>query len=466
MGLFSKKAPPVEKSYTASEVDALVSEALVGVANEAQGDSIRGRMASMLSGSYDFGDTLHNVYIDYGYPFQLTFSNLWNMYRRLGIAKNVVELVPDTGWMTTPEVKGSDQFNRDLEIIEKRLKFWQRMKGLDTRQRVGRYAGFFMRVKDGKKPHLPLESKLTGQAALVDIIPLYESQLKVLTTDNDILSDDFGKPSMYQFSSGVSGNRDPMASGSFSIHPSRIVIASEDSDNGGIYGISVLEACFNSLMDVRKIIGGGAEGFYKNASQSVIFELSDTSSAVKNEKALDGFNERFDDWLRNRFLRGLWTPGLKPTQLESHLIEPTGFFMIALNDVAASAKIPVTILIGQMTGRLASDEDSKAFLSTVQSRRINFMTEMVRDTIDWCLEWGILPASEYEVEWDDLLALSDKERIANAKEMAETNKFNAGITGGGLVYKEDEIRDAAGLDPEDLPEPDESLEDEDLDDDD
>ncbi|MCK5666845.1 MAG: hypothetical protein KAI17_25325, partial [Thiotrichaceae bacterium] len=56
------------------------------------------------------------------------------------------------------------------------LNLWQRMKGADTRQRVGRYAGIFMRVRDGLSPELPLESKLPGVGALVQMIPLYESQ--------------------------------------------------------------------------------------------------------------------------------------------------------------------------------------------------------------------------------------------------------------------------------------------------
>ena len=57
---------------------------------------LRARIASMISGGYDWADTLHNIYLDFGYPENLDFNNYWNMYRRFGIAKNVVELPVDT----------------------------------------------------------------------------------------------------------------------------------------------------------------------------------------------------------------------------------------------------------------------------------------------------------------------------------------------------------------------------------
>jgi len=38
--------------------------------------------ASVESGGYDFGDALHNVYCDFGYPAKVNFFNQWNMFRR------------------------------------------------------------------------------------------------------------------------------------------------------------------------------------------------------------------------------------------------------------------------------------------------------------------------------------------------------------------------------------------------
>lgn len=417
--------------------------------------TVRSRLASAISGGYDFSDTLHNVYLDFGYPQTISFAQFWNMYRRFGIASNVVDLPVDTGWMTPPAVIGSEQFNRELEgLINGGL--WKRMAGLDRRQRVGRYAGLFMRVRDNKPPSEPLEGKLGGVGALVQMVPLYEGQLKVLETDTDPQSDTYGLPLMYQFDGGSAGNRNEKTRDSFSIHPSRVIVAAEGSDNGGIQGVSSLEAPFNSLMDLRKIIGAGGEGFYRNAAQSTVFELKDTSSAKQNAALLEQFNDQYDDFVRNRQRRAMWTPGLQPHTLESNLADPKNHFNNALNDVAAAAKIPATILIGQQTGRLASSEDSRHFLSMVNSRRENFMSKMVGDVIDWLIEHGILPNSGYELEWDDLLANSDKERLENADKMATVNEKQF-KSGGSIPFTGDEIREAAGFEVEEMEDMDEDL---------
>lgn len=445
MSWFKKKEQvnsqdPIAPTFSQNDVQKLMANV--------QSD-MRAKIASAVSGGYDFADTLHNIYLDFGYPQSLQFSNFWNMYRRFGIAQNVVELPVETSWMNPPTIESENpQFNKELEKLIEQVRLFQRLKGLDTRQRVGRYAGMFMRVRDSKKPDQPIDGKLSGLGAIMQMIPLYESQLKVLETDNDPTSERYTMPTMYQLNSSATGSRDEQSGESFSIHPDRIVIAAEGADNGGIYGIPALEAGYNSLMDLRKIIGGGGEGFYKNSAQSIVFGLKDTANAANVKSLLSDFNDNADDFMRNRQRRSLMAPGMDANVLGSELAQPKEFFMNALNDVAASARpmIPATILVGQQTGRLASEEDSRGFLSGINSRNENFTTSMVRDNIDWLIKWGILPAAEYTVEWDDLLALSDSEKLERGEKMSVINEaqFKAG---GEKPFTGEEIREMSGFDP-------------------
>lgn len=417
-------------------------------ANNMEPEYLRQRIGQVVSGGYDFADTMHNVYLDYGYPEVVDFFNLWNMYRRFGIARNVVELPVDTGWMTNPEIDTTNAtFTCDLDTLVANVRLWDRLQALDTRQRVGRYAGLFIRVRDGKPPNEPIDGTLPGVNAVISLMPVYESQLRVTEVDDDPMSERFGLPKMYEFNSGSTGNRNEFLNVAANIHPSRLVIAAEGADNGGIYGISALEAPYNSLMDLRKIIGAGGEGFYRNAAQNLIHTLKDGASAKGNEDLLAQLSQQTDDFLQNRFRRSMWTPGMDTKILESSLANPKEFFANALNDVSAASKIPSTILIGQQTGRLASNEDSRHFLSMVNSRRENFMTQMIRDVIDWFVTYGVLPMAEYQVEWDDLLALGQKEKLENAKTMSEINERQF-KSGGDVPFSGEEIRDEAGFDPE------------------
>ncbi len=447
-----QKAEP-RAVYNKSDIDQMRQEI---AANAAQAEGLRKRLTAAVSGTYDNADTLHNVYLDYGYPLELEFANYWNMYRRLGIAKNVVELPVDTCWLSTPEIDGGDAFNSEFEQLVEKVKFWQRMKGLDNRQRVGRYAGMFMRVKDGQRPDQPIEGKLSGLASLVEIMPLYESQLKVLTTDTDPSSESFGMPTMYQFQGSAEGNRNEHESASFSIHPSRLVIASEGADDGGIYGISSLEAPFNSLMDLRKIMGAGGEGFYKNAAKDIIFSSDPQNSHNLSPEIIENFNESYDGWQINRMRKSFMALGLEANTLDSNLADPKEFFFNCLYDVSAAVKIPATIIIGQQTGRLASDQDSSQYLVMQQSRRKNFLTDLLENMFEWFITFGILPSAKVEIEWDDLLASSDDQKLENADKMASINEKQF-KSGQGAVFTPETILEAAGFEGEVMPEFTESL---------
>ena len=429
-----------------AELHAMASELL----NHSHGTGVSGttslRESARISGGYDFADTLHNIYLDFGYPAQLEFRNFWNMYRRFGIATNVVELPVDTGWVTTPTFEAPPEFINAFDKLNDRIKLWTRIKGLDTRQRVGRYAGIFMRIRDGLDPSKPIEGVVSGDAALVDAVPLYESQLEVIESDQDPRSDNFGQPILLQYRQSVAGNRNEETHSTISIHVSRIVFAAEGADDGWIYGIPALEPIYNSLMDLRKIIGGGGEGFYKNASQNIIFDLKEGFSSIALKEKLEKFNEQYDEFSRNRFRRAMWTPGMESKTLDSQLISPKDFFDVAINDVAAGSQIPATILVGKQTGRLASNEDSRQFLSVVQSRRENFMTVLTRGVIDWLIDHGVLPSAEYMLIWDDLLARSDSEKLDNSKKMVDVNKSQF-ESGGDTVFTGEEIREAAGFEP-------------------
>lgn len=465
MAFWDKKKPQED---IAKQIVTEVTNALsqLQVSSNLDNNTLRARIASAISGGYDNADTLHNIYLDFGYPATLKFENFWNMYRRFGIAATVIDKPVDTCWEMPPSIEGDSALLREIELMADSFNLWQRLKGWDKRQRVGRYAGLFIRVRDGAKPSEPITQKLNGPASIIQIMPLYEGQLRVSETQQDPMADDFGLPTMYEYRGGGStGDRNERDNNSFSIHPDRLLIMAEGSDNGDIYGIPALEPVYNSLMDLRKIIGAGGEGYYKNAAQSLVFKLMDATSAKDNAALLAKFNDEANDFMRNRARRSLWTPGMDTQTLQSTLANPKEFAMNAINDIAAGSGIPATILIGQQTGRLASQEDSRAFRSTCNSRNENHTDEMVRKFIDWCMKYGALKKAEYDVIWEDLLAQSDEEKLTNAEKMSTINQKQF-QSGGDVPFSGEEIREAAGYDPEDMEEGTPGLDTEELEEDD
>ena len=415
-----------------------------------------GYLARFNGGTYDNADALHNVFTDFGYPVELTFFNLWNMYRRFGPATAVVEMPTDICWLSPPEVKGSPAFDKEFKLFVKKTKLWNRVKGLDKRQRVGRYAGLLIEVKDGKKLNEPIES-LNGIGSISNLKPIYEGQLEVATTDKTLGSENFNKPTMYNYNSGTTGNKNDESTFSGQIHPSRLIIAAEGADDGSIYGISSLENIFNDLMDLRKVSGAGGEGFYQNTRSAPVITAKDGYTAPKTQEKRDELETQIDDFL-GKWQKKFVTSGLEFNYPDIKLDNPKEFAENAWANISAGSKLSSDELRGTQTGVLAGDKNSKATLTRMQSRRENFLTGLVTDVIDWMMLNRVLVASDFEIEWDDLLASSDDEKLSLGGKMAEINEksFKAGM---GIVFEADEIREVSGYEEVDFEQPSEDIDD-------
>lgn len=438
----------MSKNTPDPQLEALIRKANVLLATNNLSTTTTKRNTFYLNGGNDFGDTLHYVDIDYGYPNELVFKNFWNMYRRQGVAKRVIDLPVNYCWRSEPIIKTSAVALENIRQLDKRVKLWNRLQGLDRRQRVGRYAGLYVRVRDGQDPSTPLEPLTGGINGLVELMPLYESQLDVTQAVTDPRDEMYGQPVLLNYRENVAGSRNEEIASSITIHASRIIFAAEGADNGWIYGIPALEAVFNAILDLRKISGGGAEGFYKNASQTTVLSVKDGESALSNAAKLQEFANEYDEFMRSRMRRAMWTPGMDAKTMESNLITPEMFYQVCLQEVAAGTGIPANLLVGKQTGRLASDDDTKNFLMDMQSRRVNFCTDLVERTFKFFTTYNILPQFEYEIEWDDLLARSDDQKVDITTKMSEVNK-NAFSSGQMPVFTEDEMREMAGYTKQD-----------------
>jgi hypothetical protein len=261
------------------------------------------------------------------------------------------------------------------------------------------------------------------------------------------MNDNYGQPVLLEYRENVAGSRNEEVASSITIHASRIIFAAEGADNGWIYGIPALESVFNSILDLRKVSGGGAEGFYKNASQTTVLGVDDMESALANSGKLQEFAEQYDEFVRSRMRRAMWTPGMTAQTLESNLITPEMFYNVCLQDVAAGSGIPSNFLVGKQTGRLASEDDSRNFLTDMMSRRHVYCSDLVERTLEWLMRYNVINRAEYEIEWDDLLARSDNEKIESAEKMTTINE-KAFKSGMAPIFSDEEIRAAAGYEAE------------------
>ena len=394
------------------------------------------------------------AWAQYGYAVNPTFTDMLQAYERHPAAHGAVHRLLDKCWQELPRIKSpaSDEvtpWEQRVNAILRSTQAWAKLRDLDRRNMVGRYAAIIYRVADSKSLREPLERA----SRLVDLVPLYEDQLRVTMWDSDTTSATYGLPLMYQYQSRrvQTGDTQGQPIEWADVHPSRVQILAEGSVADMFDGVPMLRAGFNSLVDLEKISGGSAESYLKNSARTLVFQYDrDTAVQAIGENGervsvRQAHEEQARALNRNQDSSIVMQGGTAQTlQTSTHDPEPS--FVVAANLFAASVRIPFVILFGQQTGRLASDEDKADFAARAKSRQSNELTPMLEQFIRRMQAAGIIEAGEFEIEWPPLDAPGDKDKLEILKGMtaAMREAFSSGVQG---LFELDELRQAAGYEP-------------------
>lgn len=414
-----------------------------------------------------FPGAKHNHYKDFGFPEIVDFNLLYSYYERNSLGKAAVDKTVRKTWQDPPwllekprdgsegAVKKETRIEKALREHFSKMRFWTKLMEADRRSLVGRFSGVILRVADGKPMNQPLESVSGGLDALVDIIPAWEGQLRVMEWDTDQNSLTYGEPLMWQYDEGTigaPGGISPAAQGRarhLTVHPSRIVVWSMD---GTLDGESALKAGLNDLLTIEKIVGAGGEGFWKNAKQAPILEMDKEADIQKMaramnvdaEKVTDVMNEQVSAWQKG-FDEVLMIQGMTAKAQKVELPDPEHFFMNALQSFAASFDIPLKVLVGTQTGERASTEDASQWNQTCNFRRKNTVIPNILQIVRRLESCGIIKENpEWFVDWTDLTEATMLEKIDRAGKMAKVNKDAADI-----VFTPTEMRATVGYEPAD-----------------
>jgi len=401
------------------------------------------------------------AWAEYGFPEQVTYENLYALYRRGGIAHGAVEKLVGKCWQTNPEIiEGDDADESENETAwEKNSKqvfnnrFWRSFAEADRRRLVGRYAGILLHVRDEKDWNLPV----TKGRGLQKISVAWAGSLTVSEWDTGLNSKTYGQPKMWQYAERLPNG----SSRRVNIHPDRVFILGDYSDDA----IGFLEPAYNAFVSLEKVEGGSGESFLKNAARQLALsfdkEIDFANLASMYSVSVDELQDRFN-YAAREMNRGndvlLSLQGASVTSLVSPVSDPSPTYDVNLQTAAAGVDIPTRILVGNQQAERSSTEDQKYFNTRCQSRRGDLSFE-IEDFCDKLIELSILdPVSQKTVIWDDLNAQSDSEKLDAAQKMSQINSASIGT--GEQVFTGEEIRVAAGYEgsPEPLPEVDDDEE--------
>lgn len=396
----------------------------------------------------------HNFEFDFGYKSDIDFLDNYRMYKRNGIAKALVGKRVAKTWETNPELlereEEHDETGLEAEIYKhfSAIRFWQQLQEVDKRFHVGDYAAVIFQLADNKQFSEPVDSVPGGIDGLINIIPAWEGQLEITQVNQDQNSPRYGEPEMMTFTeSNVDSEQHKIRS--FYVHPDRVYIWSQDRT---IFNDSFLEVMQNALIDMEKIRGGGAEGFWKNSKSQPVLEAAPDVNFQQLAGMLgtdvEGLPDALDnvvaDWSKGHD-QSLVLQGMKAYTLGVTMPNPKEFYDIPLGEVAAAADMPVRVLTGNQTGERASTEDAAAFNKSMMSRRNNVVIPNIKDVIARLERFGVLPERDWYCKWEDLTGASIEQKFERAGKMADVNQKMLGT--GDAVFDVDEIRDQVDMLP-------------------
>lgn len=423
----------------------------------------------MMYGARNGNTKRTKLYEEFGYPDELGFDQYYRAYERNPVAYAAVHKLLESCWTDKPTIIDGDENKESTETTpwEKTAtkllsKHWAKIKDADRRNLVGRYSALLIQFKDGREWKEPVDTNVVSRLrdkAIVKLIPAWESQIKPGNFDTDTMSETYGEPVNYQFNEqpvGDDGTYGPVRS--VMVHPDRVIILCEGSeDENMLSGVPFLRAGYNKLLDLEKISGGSAEGFLKNASRQlgISFDAATdmkTIADMAKEAGYANLGEAMNDKMM-KLNRGtdaaLVTQSGTTSVLSVAAADPAPSWTVTANEFSSSIQCPFTILFGQQTGRLASDEDKADWAKRCNGRRWGFQSLVVEKVLERFWTMGAIehPSSgEVTLAWSDLLAPSEKEKIANMQAMATVAKDTQAAFGTPVV-SENEIRAVGELEP-------------------
>jgi hypothetical protein len=192
-----------------------------------------------------------------------------------------------------------------------------------------------------------------------------------------------------------------------------------------VYGTPRMKSVYNRLLDVRKILGGSAEMFWRGAFPGLSFEIDgDTDTELDTDSLKDTIESYVQGLSRYLALQGTSVKSLAP-----QVASPSNHLDVQLQSIAISLAIPKRILFGSEQAELASSQDSKTWNRRVMQRQNGYLSQMIiRPFIDRLIALGVLPEpTEYMIDWPDLNSMSDMERAEVGDKWAQAlSKYVAG----------------------------------------
>lgn len=435
----TKWPSPREMAYMLNQVLATNRSVLGGRADIAQ------------RAGYQFG-TDRDLYKVLGYKRDLGFEDYLAKYERQDIAARVVDAPAEETWRESPRLFDGEQddteFVKAVDALFKRLRAWAHIENVDALAGIGRYGVLLIGVSSGAEEE-QLKNEVT-EADPADVVYLRaydEGATEIKELDKDPNSERFGMPLLYEIDLGedLTGTANTANTTKVQVHWSRVIHVAEYTRRSLVYGTPRMRAVYNRLDDLEKVVGGGAEAFWKLVYKGLVFSLKEGFAAPSDQDEVSELQNVVQDYV-NDLRRFMFTPGYDVHELGGQTVDPSGMVDVIISIVSGKTGIPKRLLLGSERGELASTQDASNWAGRITGRRTKYAEPVILNPlVDRLIQWGAVPAPSdtkngYRWEWQPLFELTELEQADVALKYAQAaNTLTGGF--GTLAITEEEWRE-------------------------
>lgn len=370
--------------------------------------SVRAGIAARLGKS--FGGE-RDIYEALGYKKDPDYADYMAKYKRQDIARAAIDKPVRMSWGRRPEItetkpgEKETPFEEGWSSLVKSHRIFHFFSRVDRLASIGSYAVLLMGFDDGGT----LESGVTSAKKLLYLMPYAHDNAVISAYEDDTKSERYGLPREYTINAVKTAGVGKKSTLSLNVHWSRVVHIAEDLLEDNVEGMPRLQPVFNRLQDLELIAGGSAEMFWRGAFPGLGFKAEEDRT-LQGQDLID-LKDEIEEYMHGlkRYLR---LRGVDIKELKPQVADPSNHVAVQIDLIACAQNIPKRVLLGSERGELASSQDERAWLETIQDRRVNYCEPVIlRPFVDRLISVGVLtePKDGYAVSWPDLLVVSEKQ---------------------------------------------------------
>lgn len=369
-----------------------------------------------------------------GYPKTISPDQYKVLYDREGVARRVVQVIPQESWKLDPVIYESEdadetEFEKAWNQLVEKHNILYHLYHVDELSGVGRF-GVLLLGFPGEDLSLPVPGVdlLTGEIDdqntevedgnpdnLLYLRAFDEACVTVDEREGNKQSPRFGRPTRYTIKIRedqypVGGGANIIKEESLRVHWTRVIHVADGCTTSMIYGTPRMQPVYNRIYDIRKILSGSGEMFWRGAFPGIAIETSGDTDT--EELDTDSVKEQMELYM-NGLQRYLALTGVTAKSLTPQIADPSAHVTAQLEMIAITLGIPKRIFFGSEEAKLASAQDARTWNDRVRKRQSTYLTPMlVRPFVDRLIAAGVLPtpAQRYTVFWPDLDTVTNMEK--------------------------------------------------------